>query len=107
MQFIKHFSNGRVKAEGSAIIKNGCITFRLPNNVEVVENGYIDGGIGFVVKPCEPRASAYTIVNTKIDPDYVPTELCASHYKFRITGKKISDTEYVFMYDKAVCLTHK
>lgn len=110
MEFIKHFTkigSGHRVLNGSMTIKDGKMYIRLPNNVQVVEKGYIEGGIGIVVKPCKPISSLYRQVMSKIDPDYVPVELCASHYTFRILGDKISDTEYVFMYDKAECLTHK
>lgn len=108
MKFIKQFSSkGRVNGNGSVTIKDGHFFFRLPSNVEVVEKGYIEGGIGFVVQPCKETSSLYRQVQTRIDPDCVPTELRASHYKFRIIGKRISDTEFVFLYKDAVCLTHK
>lgn len=109
MEFIKHFSHGksRTNRNGSATIKDGYFFFRLPNDVEVVDKGYIEGGVGFVVKPCKPTGSLYRQIQTRVDTEQVPTELCASHYKFRIIGDKISDTEYVFLYKNAVCLTHK
>ena len=109
MNFIKQFGSrgGRVSTFGSAIIKDGFLKIRIPNTYDIVEKGFIEGGIGLTVKPCSPRKSPYTTVHVNIGKDYLPPELCGQNYKFGIPAEKISDTEIVFMFKRAKMLTHK
>lgn len=109
MTFIKHFNTrgGRIGSFGSAILKDGFLKIRIPSNLEVVEKGFIEDGFGLVVRPCESKKSKYTLVQTKIDKSFLPSELCAQNYKFGIPAEQISDTEIVFMYNKAKMLTKK
>lgn len=109
MTFIKHFNTrgGKIARFGSAILKDGFLRIRIPYTLEVVEKGFIEGGFGLVVRPCESKKSKYTLVQTKLDKSYLPAELCAQNYRFGIPAEQISDTEIVFMYNKAKMLTKK
>lgn len=106
MVFIKTFGSTRTyKASiGSAIIKDGFIRIRLPNNVSIVEKGFIEGGIGIVTEPKNPGKSPYTILQEELDINYLPVELTGKAYKFFIPAEKIGENEFVFMYKKAKML---
>ena len=109
MRFIKHFDSSRTfkSSIGSAIIENGFVRIRLPNNVAIAEKGFIEGGIGIVTEPKKPGKAPYTLLQQKLDTDYLPTELKADSYRFFIPAEQISENEYVFMYKKAKMLNKK
>ena len=109
MKFIKHFNTkgGSVGSFGSAIFGDGYLRIRIPNTFDIVEKGFIDGGFGLVVKPCEGRKSPYTTIHTRIDTEYLPQELRGEKYIFGIPAEQISDTEIVFMYKRAKMLNKK
>ena len=106
MEFIKTFDSSRTfkSSFGSAIIKDGFVRIRLPNNVKIVEKGFIEGGIGIVTEPKKPGKTPYTLLQQEVDKSYLPTELTGKSYKFFIPAEKLSENEFVFMYKKAKML---
>lgn len=112
MQFIKTFkvSRGGSKAQlGSLIIRNGELRLRIGQpKANLKEFGFIEGGIGAIISlGQEKRKTSYIAKIVTYDPKDIPVELQGQKYCFKIPAEKISDTEYVFMFDKAYMLNKK
>ena len=112
MQFIKTFklSRGGCKAQlGSLIICNGKLHLRIRQPKAILEEfGFIEGGTGAVISlGHEDKKTPYILKIVPYDPKDIPIELQGQKYRFKIPAEKISDTEYVFMFDKACMLNKK
>lgn len=112
MQFIKTFSrkhSGRVKGIGSLTLCDGKMRFRINvQNAMLKEIGLVEGGIGVEIQESlEERKTPYVANILNYPKDCIPTELQASKYVFRIPAKQLSDTEFVFLFEKAVMVNKK
>ena len=110
MEFIKtfnHSSGGRTKENGSLIICDGELRIKVnePNSA-IEEYGVIKDGIGVVIKK-EDRKTPYLKTVIKYNEDDIPINLQGESYKFKIPAEKLSDTEFVFRFEKAVMLNKK
>ena len=110
MEFIKTFTHktgGRAKEQGSLIICNGELRIKINEpNSSVAEYGVIKNGIGVVIKKVK-RATPFLRTIMKYNSDDIPVNLQGEKYRFKIPAEKISDTEYVFNFDKAIMLNKK
>ena len=111
MEFINHFNErGGAKGvpfEGTAVFGDGKLVIRLPNSKKTVERGYIEGGFGVVTEDCSPRKSPYTMITVALDAKYLPPNLQAKNYKFKIKARLNSENEFIFLYSDAKMMTHK
>jgi len=111
MEFTKKINRcgGRKGGYGALIIANGFIKIRITtSNAVLKEAGLIKGGIGVVIKKgIEGRKTKYVANKMKYDKEDIPVELQGTKYRFRIPAEKLSDTEFVFKFDKAVMLNKK
>lgn len=112
MEFIKPIKCGHIGRKagiGSLIIANGTLRLRLKEpNANLKDIGLIKDGIGVVIeKGIKGRKTKYVSNIIKFEKEDIPVELQGTKYKFRILPEKISDTEFVFKFDKAVMLNKK
>ena len=112
MQFIKTFKLtwGGSKAQlGSLIICNGKLRLRIGQPKAILkEFGFIEGGMGAVISlEHEERKTPFISKIVTYDPKDIPVNLQGQKYRFKIPAEKISDTEYVFMFNKAYMLNKK
>ena len=105
MDFIKNFNvrKGREPGFGSIYIDKGYMKIRINvSNAHIIDMGLIDGGIGCVIKTGDKnRKTPYVAACIKYEKDWIPSELQGTGYKFSIPAKKLSDTEYAFMFNSA------
>ena len=112
MEFIKSIARnrtGRIASAGSLIIANGTLRLRITEpNAILKDIGLIKDGIGVVIeKGIKGRKTKYVSNIIKFEKEDIPVELQGTKYRFRILAEKISDTEFVFKFDKAVMLNKK
>lgn len=105
MDFIKTFgkqSHARMDF-GRAILEEGKLEIKIKSKTHNIrEVGLIDGGIGCVMeKRDKERDTPVSLTTRNLSDGDIPANLMSTGYKFRIPAEKISDTEYVFMFDKA------
>ena len=112
MNFIKNYSVGRGGSHcelGSVIIRDGTIRLRIrQENATLKEFGIVDGGIGAIISLNEKGRQKKAI--TKVvpySPKDIPIELQGKGYCFKISPKKLSDTEYIFLFKDAKMKNHK
>lgn len=104
MKFIKVLSSGKITTDfGYLKIADGNIDILIKAENKVIDEvGIVDGGIGVVLKDTEKKnKTPYVQSSRKFEEDDIPVNLQATGYKFRINAEKISDTEFVFKFDKA------
>ena len=110
MEFIKTFERkigGRVKENGSLIICDGELRIKINEpNCAIDEYGVVDGGIGVVIKK-QNHKTLYLKHIVEYNAEDIPINLQGEKYRFKIPAEKLSDTEYVFMFNKAVMLNKK
>lgn len=88
---------------GCAYLEEGKLEIKIKSKThDIGAVGIIDGGIGCVMsKRDKERQTDLTTTTRVLSDGDVPSNLMSAGYKFRILAEKISDTEYVFMFDKA------
>ena len=104
MEFMKEFSLRNAKSTfGSAVIKDGKVTIRLYNkNYDFDKVGIIKDGIGCtLIKRSVKRQSSLIQVIHTYDKDDIPVQFQSENYRFRIPARKLSETEFVFMFEDA------
>ena len=106
MNFIKTLEKnrgGKPSSNGYLILSNGQVEIRIKTNThDISQVGIIEGGIGCVLsKRNEPRQTGITNTTRQLNDGDIPENLMSGGYRFRIPAEKLSDTEYVFMFDKA------
>ena len=110
MEFIRTFNHkigGRIKENGSLIICDGELRIKVnESNSTIEEYGIIKDGIGVVIKKAK-RKTPYIKTILKYNEDDIPINLQGESYKFKIPAEKLSDTEFVFKFDKAIMLNKK
>lgn len=111
MEFIKTLNkdfSGRKGGDGTLIIADGYLRVRLNDrNIAMSEMGIIKDGVGVVVKKTKTPRNSPLFVVRKYSEDDIPVNLQGEKYRFVIPAKKISDTEYVFMFNNAKMLNKK
>ena len=104
MKFIKVLSSNKITTDfGYLKIADGNINILIKTENKVIDEvGVVDGGIGVVLKNTEKKnKTPYVQTSRKFEEDDIPVNLQATSYKFRINAEKVSDTEFVFKFDKA------
>lgn len=106
MDFIKTLAKnkpGRVPSDGCVILSNGQLNVKIKTRThDVSQVGIIDGGIGCILtERKKERQTEIANATRPVSDGDIPANLMSERYRFRIPGKKLSDTEYVFMFDKA------
>lgn len=105
MNFIKSLDKQKKKRMdfGRAFLEEGKLEIKIKSKThDIGEVGIIDGGIGCVMSKRDKERQINLAVTTRVLSDGdVPANLMSAGYRFRIPAEKISDTEYVFMFDKA------
>lgn len=105
MEFIKTLNKKKKSKHslGFAKISNGTIHVLIRCEKKTICNvGLIPDGIGVELKDSETTAKTpYVQAHRLYDESDIPANLQSEGYKFKIPAEKISDTEYVFMFDKA------
>ena len=70
--------------------------------------GVLKDGIGVVIKKSKKKLKTpYLKTTFKYNEEDIPVNLQAEKYRFKIPVEKLSDTEYVFKFDKAIMLNKK
>ena len=107
MEFIKDFKvrKGREIGAGSLYIVNGFLKLRInAPNAHLEKMGAIKDGIGCVIKSSNKdknKKTPYISARYKYESDWIPENFQYEGYRFTIPAEKISDTEYVFMFNNA------
>lgn len=111
MNFIKDFNvrKGREPGFGSLYIANGFLKLRINvPNAHVEAMGAVEDGIGCVIKAGDKnRKTPYIATCFKYEKDWLPCNFQGEGYRFSIPAKKISDTEFVFLFKNAKMLNKK
>lgn len=106
MDFIKKLEKkkkSRISELGYAYLEDSKLTVKVFSKAYSIKDvGIIDGGIGCVMSKRDKECAKEQALTTRnLSDGDVPANLMSANYKFRIPAEKISDTEYVFMFDKA------
>lgn len=105
MNFIKDFNvrKGREPGFGSLCIANGFLKLKINvPNAHIVKIGATKDGIGCIIKTGDKnKKTPYVATCFRYDKDWLPVNFQGEGYKFSIPAKKISDTEYEFMFCNA------
>ena len=91
------------KGDGAAFLKEGNLRIKIFSKSRYITTaGLVDGGIGCETEEsnCKNK-SGYSTATRQLAEGDVPPNLAASGYTFVIPARKVTDSEYVFMFADA------
>jgi len=106
MEFISEIHSLRARIGLYSVkLTNDKLIIRIPSEFSISKLGFIKDGIGVILKPSEKKkASKYTLnsyILTEERKEYIPTNLKATGYVFKIIGKPLTDLEIAFYFRDA------